>query len=155
MKKPKSKTTSLLIIIYALAIWFDVANFSNYKVTSDYAIYENLNISFLFLPIQVILLALNILTVFYLLRRKLSGLYFGISSLVVSFLTTMGGFIFTLFNSELMKEFYRTSREARGLAVREDALDFFFSTQGILLIGLSALLWYIFVGFLLYQNRKL
>lgn len=154
MKKNWPKSIYFLLFIYILAVWFDVVNFSNYKVTSDYAIYENLNIGFLFLPIQVVLLALNILTVFYLLRHKLKGLYFGVSSLVVSFITTMGGFVFTLLNPELMKEFYRISREARGLSVREEALDLFFSTQGILLIGLVTLLWYMFVGFLLHKNTR-
>jgi len=149
----KNKTIWALIIWFIWAVGKDIEIFFRYKTTTDFFVYENLGVPPLFFIFAGLVLALNLATLFFLIKPKAIGFRIAIIALCTAFLQNLITMVLGLTNIKGMEKAYVISRESRGMLVREESLAMMFSPgmMGGMLFGV--LLVYLGIGYFVWRNK--
>lgn len=140
-----------LILFFAWAIMKEFGTVMNYEISTDYNVFNAWNVSWAFFAASSLSLVLGLLTFIFLIFPRPYGYWFGISYMIFGGVVGIFSFILSITDIELVKNFYRSSREARGLTVNEEALNGIFSFPGM---ALSCVLFIVYVGFIIYLFRR-
>ena len=139
-KRPK--IIILLIIVFLWSFGKDLLLTVGYPTTLDYLLFSHIGMEYLFFVFLISLVLLDGLTVWYLGKPKPIGFWIAISSLIVSSLENIISFSIAMKNIDVARDAYIISRQARGLFIREEGLDYAFSPNVMyisfgMIIGLS------------------
>lgn len=151
-KKPK--TIKFLIVIFAWSILKEIEILTRYKTVTDYQILKNNSIEYLFFIFVILLIVLNILTLWFLIKPKKIGFNIAITTLIVSFINSSISAYFGFKDLEFVKKAYILSRESRGLKIDENTLNFFFNSPTAYLIGILTFFWLALLLFLFLKNKN-
>ena len=91
--------------------------------TTDYHLFSNIGMEYLFIVFLISLVLLDGLTVWILGKPTPIGFRIAITSLIVSSLENMIRFSIAMKNIDVARDAYIISRQARGLLISEEGLD--------------------------------
>lgn len=149
------KTTGIVILI----IWFvwsvvnDLGILLRSTGSTDYYIFSTGGLTPLFFVFAVGVLLLDVATVYYLFRPRTTGFYIALSALGLSVLQNILSMSLALPNLLGVKEAYAAGREARGLPVRQEALDAIFTPSAMLTLLAVMLVLTAVIALLIVRNR--
>ncbi|MDX2418296.1 MAG: hypothetical protein QNK19_12625 [Xanthomonadales bacterium] len=151
MQKPKS--------VIFLLIWFmwsagqDLDLLVRHQVKVDFYTFQFIGLTPLFFILATTVFALNIMTIYSLIKPYFVGFYTAIASLAVGLLHSAIGLSLAVNNLQGVREAYQTGREIRGAPIREEAMDMIFTEQGMYYSLASILVFYILVLFFVIKNK--
>ena len=150
----KNKSVIFLIVWFIWAAGKCLDSIVRYSVTSDYYIFSAMDMSPIYFIFVFSIFSLNTATVFYLFRPTLVGIYVAITALIVAFIQNMVSMSLALKDLEGVKEAYAIGRVARGLSVRDGALDMIFSQNGIITASAIMTVFYFLVAYVVVRNKS-
>ena len=151
----KKKTPGIIILI----VWFiyslgsDIYNLINAGGT-DYYIFSSNGLTPLFFFFVVPVLLLDAATLRYLFRPRPAGFYVALSALALSLIQNIVSVSLALSDLSGVRQAYAAGREARGLSVREEALDMMFTPRAMYLALALLVLINAVAVFLIGRNRR-
>lgn len=148
-----SKSIILLLVWFFWATGQDLDAIVRYWLMSDYYIFSSHGISPLFFIFAFLVFSLNTTTIYYLFKPSPLGVYAGFGALAAALVQNLVTAGLALGDLDGVREAYAASREARGLSVREGALDLIFTPNGIYTSVAVMAVFYLVIGFLLFRNR--
>lgn len=151
MKKTKSLT--LLIVYFIWAAGQDLDGIVRYAVLTDYSIFLANGVPWLFFMLAFVVFSLNVLTVYNLIYPRPLGLVCGLAAVVANAIQLSITMVLALRDIPAVREAYVISREARGLPVRDNALNALFSHQAMLGTMVVMLLLFLVIAWGLLRNR--
>ena len=151
MNKPKS--VIFLMVFFGWSAGAGLDSIVKFTVLADYNIYLANGVPWVFFAFSIPIFGLNILTLYSLFTPHWLGLYFALSSLAMSVIHNTSSLLLSLKDLPAAKETYAISREARGLTVRDEAMDKIFSTNVMLSTMVVMFIFYAVVAFYVYKNR--
>jgi hypothetical protein len=150
----KSKKTWILIIFFVWATLKSAGSIYGYETVSDYGVLSAIGLFWLYFLLNIPVMLLEATTAFLLISRNTYAFISGVSLCV---LASINGIIVTtisVFNLETVKSFYIASREARGMTAREDAMGFLFTSQGLIVMCLVYIIFYILIAYGLFKVKN-
>jgi hypothetical protein len=96
---------------------------------------------------------LNSSTLYYLFRPNIAGLYTAFAALVVAAIQNVIALSLAINDLPGVREAYERGREARGLPIREEAMNLIFTEQSMYTSILVMLFLYFVVSFLVFRNK--
>ena len=144
-----------IIILIIWFIWSAVSDLNNLVGTSstDYYVFSSNNLTPLFFLFGVVIFLLDALTVFYLLRPRPPGFYIAFSALALSIIQSVLSVSLAVSDLPGVRDAYAAGREARGLSVRQEALDMMFTPAAMYAVLALIVLLTAVIAFLLIRNR--
>ena len=126
----------VLIVVFLWSAGKDLEYIFRHSTTTDYQLLEHFGLQTVFWIGIAALLTLDVLSLWCLFRPRPYGLGVLLTALSLWCLTNLTIGVTAMLNSDLARDSYVRSRQARELPVRYDALDFLFSplVMGALLI---------------------
>ena len=152
----RRKKTPGIIILIVWFIWLsgrDLDNLIRASGTTDYYIFSSNGLTPLFFLFAAAVFLLDAATVSYLFRPRPAGFYVALSALAFSLIQTMVSVSLALSDLSGVRQAYAAGRKARGLSVREEALDMMFTPRAMYLIVLLLVLINAVAAFLIIRNR--
>jgi hypothetical protein len=149
----KSKSVIFLLIWFMWAAGQDLDLLVRHQIKSDFYIFQFNGLTILFFVLATTVFALNIMTIYSLFKAYFVGFYTAIASLSIGLLYNAIGLSLALKNLPGVREAYQTSREIRGLSIREEALDMIFTEQGMYYSFAAMLVFYILVFIFVLRNK--
>lgn len=146
--------------IIILVIWFtwsagsDLYNLLRTTASTDYYIFSSNNLTALFFLFGVVIFLLDALTVYFLFRPAPAGFYVGLSALAVSLIQNIMSVLLAVSDLPGVRAAYAAGREARGLSVREEALDMMFTPGAMYFVLALLVLLKAVIAFLIIRNRR-
>ena len=149
---PKTKGVVFLIVWFIWASGKDLEALARFSVSTDFYIYSSVGLGYLFFMVAVPVFLANTAAVYYLFRPQPIGVPVIFNALVAGAIQNILSFSLAISNLEAVREAYATGREARGLPVREGAMDLLF-TPNALTISMAIMLgFYMLVAYITYRN---
>ena len=151
----RKKTVTIIILI----VWFiwsagkDVDNLIRATGTTDYYIFSSNGLTPVFFFFAVAVTLLDAATVSYLFRPRPAGFYVALSALALSVIQSIISVSLALSDLSGVRQAYAAGREARGLSVREEALDTIFTPEAMYLVLALLVLINAVAAFLIVLNR--
>jgi len=124
-------------LVIFLLVWFlwatgrDLDSLVRFSISTDYYVFLAADIPWLFFVMGFAVFALNTATVYCLFRPQPAGLWVLLNALIAGFVQNLVAFAFGIQNLANVREVYASNRELRGLPVREEALERFFTPHGL------------------------
>lgn len=149
----KSKSIILLIVWFIWAAGKDLDAIVRFGLSTDFYVFSLNNLTPLFFVFAFTVFVLNTATVYCLFKPNPKGLYIAMNALVIAATQNIFTFCLALRDLDAVRSVYAASREARGLSVREEALNMIFSQQGMYTSLLIMCVLYLVIGFLVFKKR--
>lgn len=149
----KTKSIIGLIIWFIWATGKDVEALLRHATTADYQVLASYGVGPLFFVLALSVLVLNAASVYFLFRPALRGLKVIFAALIAAAIQNTIVLLFSLRDLSVVRDAYVHGRNARGLPVREEALDLIFTPGGMVGSVVLALAVYALLAFLAYRNR--
>lgn len=150
------KTPGIIILM----VWFiwstgrDLFNLIRASATTDYYIFSSNGLTPLFFFFAVGVFLLSAATVLYLFLPRPAGFYVALSALALSLIQSIVSVSLALSDLSGVRQAYAAGREARGLSVREEALQMMFTPGAMYLILVLVVLITAVAAFLIIRNRN-
>ncbi|MFE8072365.1 hypothetical protein QQM79_15010 [Marinobacteraceae bacterium S3BR75-40.1] len=149
---PKTKGVVFLIVWFIWASGKDLETLVRFSVSTDFYIFSSVGLGYLFFIIAITVFLANTASVYCLFRPQPFGLPVIFNALIAGAIQNILTFSFAVSNLVGVREAYATGREARGLPVREGAMDMLF-TPNALIISLAIMIgFYLLVAYVTYRN---
>ena len=151
------KKSAGIIILIVWFIWStgrDLYTLLTASTTAEFYIFSSNGLTPLFFVFALGIFLLDAATVFYLFQPRPVGFYVALSALGLSLLQSIVSMSLTLSDLSGVREAYVASREARGLSVREEALDMMFTPAAMYLIFGVIVVITAVAAFLIIRNRS-
>ncbi|MFA4873691.1 MAG: hypothetical protein WC659_07245 [Patescibacteria group bacterium] len=153
----QSKRLKFITILMIVLVWlfartlFDILR---YQTVSDYSILNHFGFGALYIVFALAVLVVTGSAVVFVFKKYPRAFPIAVTSIVLYLFFTAIMFVISFTHADLAKDAYVISREARGLAVRREALDFTFSPVGMAVN--FGIYFAIFIGLLvgLFKNKQ-
>lgn len=151
----RKKTAGIIILI----VWFiwsagkDLDNLIRASGTTDYYVFSSNGLTPLFFIFAVAVFLLDAATVSYLFRPRPAGFYVALSALALSLIQSIVSVSLAVSDLSGVRQAYAAGRQARGLSVREEALDMMFTPRAMYLVLVLLVLISAVAAFLIIRNR--
>lgn len=119
----KSKAMLFLFGVFAGSFVRELSLLIGYADKADYALFAQIGRPELYFVSVGVLLVLDGLAAWFMLRPRIAGLWLAIVSIVVSKIEEAAALRIALDHLELVKRLYAARREARGQTVHPEALE--------------------------------
>ncbi len=146
-QKHKPKVILFLSFYFAWVLIKDIASLLFYKTSTDYLLLKQIGFSSpaLFAGIMMILIIAELMALWFLVQPRLMGFWVAIVAVVFSALESAAMVLISLLDLDAAKQAYIISRQARGLSIRENAMNTIFSPSVmyvtlIFVLGFAAVL---------------
>ena len=152
----RRKKTPGIIILIVWFIWSSVRDLDHLiraSGTTDYHIFSSNGLMPLFFLFAAAVFLLDSATVIYLFRPRPAGFYVALSALATSIIQSIVSVSLALSDLRGVRQAYAAGREARGLSVREEALDMMFTPRAMYLMLVLLVLINAVAAFLITRNR--
>lgn len=144
----------MLIVGFLWAAGSDLQSLARVATTSDYYIYSSNGLAWLFFVLAGLVFLLDTASVWYLYRPAPVAPNVLLVALIAGAATTALTLALALGDIDGVRNAYEIGREARGLAVRPEALAMIFSPRGMLVSGGLSLLIYLVLAALVSRNKR-
>ena len=147
-------------VIVVVLVWFfwaagqDLDAIVRYPVKTDYYILSSIGTPALYFAVIFLVFLLNIATIWYLFRPKPKGLWVAMTALGAGGTQTIVSLALVSQDIDGYRRIYAAGREARGLVVREEALDMIFSQGSLVIGGLVVMAFYVAIGVLIVWRKS-
>lgn len=154
MKRRRPILVWILIVVFTWSMVRGLHSLFSHSTISDYQVLAHVDLGFLFLPMAILLLVLDGAGLWFLAHPRPAGFWTVLAAFIIPGVYRLSIGVLALRDLESARAAYARSREIRGLPVREEALDFIFSTPVHLALLAGALLITIGWIFLLVWGRR-
>lgn len=128
-QKHKSKVILFLSFYFAWVLIKDIASLLFYKTSTDYLLLKQIGFTSptLFAGIMIILIIAELMALWFLVQPRLMGFWIAIVAVVLSAIESVAMVLISLTDLDAARQAYILSRQARGLSIRENAMNMIFS----------------------------
>ncbi|MFA4873012.1 MAG: hypothetical protein WC659_03700 [Patescibacteria group bacterium] len=153
----QSKRPKIITILIIVLVWLFVRTLFDllrYQTVSDYNILNNFGFGVLYIVFALAVLIVTGSAAVFVFKQYPRAFPIAVAGIVLYLFFTVVMFVISFTHVDLAKDAYIISREARGLAVRQEALDFTFSPVGMAVnFGIYFLVFIVLlIG--LFKNKK-
>ncbi len=144
----------VLFILFLLGFGKDVELIVRFPTSADYIVFNAAGMAYLFFILIIAIASLDGLTLWFLMRPRAMGLRIAIASVAFSMIENVIACALVMRDMDAARNAYVLSRQARGMLVRQDALDFMFSSTAVSLTLAAALAFELILVALLVWKRE-
>ncbi|MCW5603577.1 MAG: hypothetical protein KIT18_03390 [Burkholderiales bacterium] len=146
-----------LVVVLIIFLWGSgqaLDGIVRFSIKTDYYLLSSVGLPWLYFIFTFGLFGLFVLSIYYLFRPAPIGLIACLATLGASVALTVLYAVMILNDLAGAREAYAVGREARGLPVREGALDMIFSLQGIITGSIVAIVLAAFAAYWVFRNAR-